>query len=351
MPQEGEGSSGENGMNAGVSMDEKAEDRKMFQSYSGETLSEVSRGGNYAVIAVCVLLSMIFMKTGLLSFFFLMPLGYAVLATGSVWITFFAAAAANMVLSLVLHFHAAPDNGLWTNIFYFTVILFMFNWIMGGRNLRTAYRLIAASAAGAFAFIFLIMNNSGDTGFNKVLAETSELLASMFASSSGNNAAIQQAFTPERVLELIKSISIRGGAVISMLFVFFLNRQLTLTAMWLVKKQKSEFGLVKFFTPPYAIWVLSGALAAVLLSASLKIQTIEILSWNVLTVSVILFLAQGAGIVMHFFTRFTPVIRILASVVIMFMMLSPLCTIVIAAVLILGIAEIWLPIRVKKVES
>ena len=330
-------------MNTCVSLEGHAEDQtKLPQSYSGS---------GYAVIAICVVLSMLFMKTGILSFLFLMPLGYAVLVSGSIWITFFAAAAVNIVLSLVLHLNVAHNVSLWMDIFYFTVILFMFNWIMGGTNLRTAYRLILASLAGAAAFIILIMNNSSDTSFYAVLNDMAELLASILANSSANGEAVQQAFTQERVLELIKSISLRGGAFISMLFIFFLNRQITLTAMWLIKRKRHEISFIQFFAPSYSIWMFSGALAAILLSSMVKSELLEILSWNVLTVSAVLFLAQGAGIIMHLFTRFTHVTRIIASVLAMFLLLSPVNTIAIAAVLILGIAETWLPIRIKKVES
>ena len=315
------------------------------------TSNEVSRGNSYVMIAVCVVLSMIFMKTGILSFLFLVPLGYAILVSGSLWITFLTAAAANIVLSLFLHTHTADNSSLWMDIFYFTTILLMFCWIMGGRNLRTAYRFLIASAAGAAAFIILIMSNRNDSSFYMVLNEMSELLASVFLSSSANDAAVQQAFTPEKVLEMIRSISLRGGAMVSMIFIFFLNRQITLTAMWLVKKQRYKRSLTKFFAPPVTIWVLSGALAAVLLSSVFRIELLEILSWNVLTVCAILFTAQGAGIVLHLFTRFTPVTRIIVSVLVMVLILSPASVIAIAAVLLLGISETWLPIRVKKAGS
>jgi len=335
-----------------VSLEEKDGDQnKLPQSCLDEASGEIYRGNNYLIIAVCVFLSMIFMKTGLLSFLFMVPLGYAVLVSGSLWITFFAAAAANLVISLVLHLRVVNNGSLWMDIFYFTIILLMFTWIIGGKNIRTAYRLILASAAGAIAFNVLIMNNRNDSSFNLILSETAELLASIFASSSGNNAAVQQAFSPERVLELIKSVSLRGGAVFSMLFIFFLNRQITLAAMWLIKRQRNERSLIQYFAPPAAIWAISGAFAAVLLSSMFRITMLEILAWNVLTVCAILFLAQGAGIVMHLSARFTPTVRIFAGVLVMAIMLSPLCAFAAAAVLILGIAETWLPIRVKKVES
>ena len=56
--------------------------------------------GNNVIIIICVVLSMMFMRTGVLSFFFLVPLGYAILVTGSAGFTFLAAAAANIIVSV-----------------------------------------------------------------------------------------------------------------------------------------------------------------------------------------------------------------------------------------------------------
>jgi len=337
MQQEGEGSCTDNGMDTGVSVEEKAAEQiKQPQRY-------LSRN-DYAVIAICVALSIIFMRTGLLSLFFLVPLGYAVLVTGSMWITFFAAAVVNIVVSLIMRQFAGNSSVILADILYFSVILLMFVWIIGGRNLRTTYRFVLASAAGAAAFIVFIMNNENDNNFNVLLAEIAELLSPMFASSSAED---QRFFSPEGLLEMIKSVSLRGGAVFSMFIVFFLNRQLTLTALWLIKKQRSEPTLMQYFTPHQTIWVLSGALATVLIAGIFKIEILEILSWNVLTICVILFLAQGSGIVLYMLSKRTSVVRILISVLFAILIVSPIGIVIIAALLILGIAEIWLPMRMK----
>jgi len=47
-------------------------------------------GNEKAVIAICAALCVLFMKTGFFSFFFLVPLGYAVFVTGSLFAPFFA---------------------------------------------------------------------------------------------------------------------------------------------------------------------------------------------------------------------------------------------------------------------
>ena len=340
MQQEGEGSCTDNGIDTAVSAEEKAAEQiKLPQSYLSKN--------NYAVIAICVALSMIFARTGLLSLFFLVPLGYAVMISGSIWITFFAAAFVNIVISLIMRQLAGSSAGFLADVFYFSVILLMFVWIIGGRSLRTTYRFIIASAAGAAAFIVFIMNNRGGNNFNIILAEMAELLSPMFASSSLDGKEI---LTPERFLGMIKSVSLRGGAVFSMFVVFFLNRQITLTTVLLIKRQRNESTLMQYYAPSQTIWVLSGALATVIISWIFRIEILEILSWNVLTICAILFLAQGTGIVMHLLSKRTSVVRIMISVFFAILLVSPMGVIIIAGLLLLGISETWLPMRIVRSE-
>jgi hypothetical protein len=305
---------------------------------------------NYRIIiAVCAVLTVIFMKTGFFSLFFLVPLGYAVLVTGSLWLPFFAAAILNIVVSVFLQIFADNNSSPWMDIFYFSVVMLMFTWIIGGRNVRTAFRYILAASAGAIAFLVFIMGNRNDTSFNLFLVEMSKMLTSMF-SSPANDAAIQQAFSPERLLELIRGISFRGGALVSMLVVFFLNHRLTLTIVRLVKRQQKDrsLGIIQFFAPPNTVWVLSGALVTVVLTSMFRIDFIEIIAWNVLIACGIIFMTQGAGIIMYLLAKRTLVFRIIASLSIVFLIVSPLSTIAIISLMLLGIAEIWLPLRAKK---
>jgi len=314
-------------------------------------LSQWNAGGvNYVVIAICVILSLIFMKTGLLAFFFLVPLGYAILVSGSVWITFFAASGANIIVSVIMNTFSNGNKSLWLDILYFTIILLLFTWVMGGRNIRAAYRFTIASLAGAAAFLFFIMYNKNDNSFNIILNETAEVFASLF-SASANGANLEQAFTREKIVELIESVSLRGGAVFSMFAVFFLNRQVTISSVLLINKKRVGRSINQYYAPPFTIWVLSGALAAVLLTSIFRIKMLEIISWNILIVCAILFLAQGAGIVAHILSKRTLMVRIAVSILVFFLIISPLSAVVIALLLLLGIAETWLPMRAGRIES
>jgi len=316
---------------------------------SQKKLSQWKAGGvNYLVIAVCVVLSLIFMKTGLLAFFFLVPVGYAVLVSGSVWITFFAAVGANIIVSVVMNSFSGGNQSFWLDAFYMTVILFLFTWVTGGRNLRAAYRFAIASLAGAVVFLFFIMFNKNDNSFNIILNDTAEIFAYLFSSSANE---MGQAFTQERIIELIKNISLRGGAVFSMFIVFFLNRQVSISSVLLINKRRLGRSLNQYYAPPFTIWVLIGALALVLLTSAFRIKALEIISWNVLTVSAVLFLAQGIGIVMHTLSKMSFAVRIAVSITACLLIISPLSAVVLALLLILGIAETWLPMRKLRVES
>ena len=106
---------------------------------------------------------------------------------------------------------------------------------------------------------------------------------------------------------------------------------------------------MEFFAPPVTIWGLSGALVVILLTRMFRIQVLEILAWNILVICAIIFFAQGAGIFLHFLARRSYILRFVFIVLVVMAILSPfLNMIAVTAILILGIAENWLPLRAPK---
>ena len=72
-----------------------------------------------------------------------------------------------------------------------------------------------------------------------------------------------------------------------------------------------------------------------------------------LIICVMIFLAQGGGIVMFTLARrpMSPIMRLLCGIAIVFFLFSPgLNFLAIGALVILGLAENWLPMRVLKQE-
>jgi hypothetical protein len=310
-------------------------------------------------VLICSGISVFLVNSGFLSLFFLVPLGYAILVTGALWQTFVAAAVIHFVTSLFMRVVSGHTYGsFWVEILYFAVMFTGFIWIMSGNrltNIRTAFRFILAAAAGTFVFYIFILNDRSNFGFNILFNDIAAVFSSILSSSPGDDvlrrSLFQDTVTPERVLEVMKSILMRGGALSSFLFLFFINRHLTYKAMQLIKKQKEEQGLVGFFAPQQTIWVFSASLATILLTRMFTVGFFEILAWNVFVVCGIIFMAQGAGILMHLLAKRTPGFRLFVNVLIVLLIFSPLSTIAVTAVLLLGVMENWLPLRGPKMAS
>jgi len=303
----------------------------MQQEISGEKTFGIPVS-KYALITiiVCTALSMFFMRTGFLSFFYLVPLGYAVIVSGSYWYTFIAAALANIVIcifSVVLS--SGNSANMWIDILYLTSMFLMYTWIVGGKNIRTAYRIIIASAAGAVFFLFMVFKM--DSVFFILFTEVAQELFPGLAAMD--------------FMETTRGVLFRGGALVSMMFLFFVNRQLAISAAWLIKRQRNDLGLTGFFAPYGAIWVFTGALATIIISGMFAIEILEILAWNVFIICAIIYLAQGAGILMHLLAKKSSAFKVCSIIFLIVLLLSPLTIIVIAALLLLGIIENWRPFR------
>jgi len=294
-------------------------------------------------ILVCTCLSMFFMRNAFFSLFYLVPLGYAVIVTGLVWHTFFAAAITNIILvagSFLIN--TGNSANLLTEVLYLTALFLGYIWIIGGSNIRTAYRFIISSAAGAVIFLFIV--NRADSVFDILFMRMSEEFSSSIFSAE--------------MLENVKNILLRGGAFISMCFLFFINRQLAISAARLMKKLPftnlniesnkavaDKKGLTSFFAPPNTIWIFCGALATVIMTRTIRIEILEIIAWNVFVICVIIFLVQGTGILLHILAGRTPAFKMTASIMIIVLFISPLGIIAVAALLLLGIIENWVPFR------
>jgi len=317
----------------------------------GEFSAFLKKNSPHVTITICAFLSVFFLNSGMLSLIFLVPMGFAILAGCPFLLTLFVTAGFNIVFSLMTIASSGAQGSIFFELVYLTAMLGGFAWIMGGSaQIRTVYRFIIASAAAALLFLVLFVGSRRDSGFSMLLLAQAELLSSVFASTAGDDAArraaMQQAISPDVIIDAFRAVSLRGGAVITFFFLFFISRQLSITALWLIKKQRNTRGLSAFFVPQNAIWVLSCSLVLLLLTRLLKIEIIEILAWNVFCVCGILFLAQGAGIALHILYRRTQIFRFVANILFIIVMFSPFVNIIaLAALLLLGIAENFVAIR------
>jgi len=289
---------------------------------------------------VCVGMSMFFLRAGFLSFFFLAPLGYAVIVTGSFFMIFFASASTNIILGLTLIASSSESvPGFWIYNVYLTILFLAFTWLIGSTNIRTLYRLIIAAAAGSLALLYEFLR--ADSLLYKVFTDIAIEVSESFSSSNAM-------FESESLIEYLKNFMLKGGAFAGLFFLFILNRKMAFSAVFIFKKQKIDKSLTAFFAPPNAIWILFGSLVTVLLTNFFNIELLNILAWNVFVVCGIIFLAQGAAILMYWQRMRSIGFRIAVNIMIVLILLSPFSTFAIGALVLLGVVENWRPFRLSK---
>ena len=306
-------------------------------------------------------ISVALMRSGFLSFLFLVPLGFSAAASGpaTAWLACVSAVIINggIAVGTGLHY-GSGGGGLVADLLYYTVTALGFTWIMAGGffpRVRTMYRFSIAAVAGALAFLCIVSLTRNSEGFAGFLQSQAEWLSSVYISASGADAArrsvLEHQLTPEKILEALTAVALRGGGLVSAFFLLFVNRQAALGLVRIVRRRSEGRSLSAFHVPVNTIWVLSISLAAVLLATIIKAAIVEIIAWNIVVLCAILFLAQGAGIAFYALTRrpLPPLMRLLCTVLIVVMVCSPgINMAALGLLIILGIAENWLPLRAPK---
>ena len=338
-----------------------------------QTAKSVHRGGKSLLVPVliCAALCAALIRTGFLSLFFLVPLGFCAAAFGpaAAWLCFIFATLGNAVLSIGFSFRfgagltSAGFAGIGSDVLFFTVLALGFTWIMAGPpssvpfipRTRTAFRFIFASIAGSLVLLGVIYSISKDENFLALARSQIEAMSSgLFTTvDSAQQEAMEQLLTPDKIIEALFSLSFRGAALVSMFFMFFISRQAAfIIARLIMRTQENANGeLIRFHTPKKTIWVFSFCLLIIVTCSVFSLNYIGIAAWNVLIICVILFLAQGGGIVLHYLSR-RPVsifMRLFGILLFVLLIFSPGINVAaIVTLVLLGIAENWLPLRVSK---
>jgi hypothetical protein len=331
----------------------------------------LARTGKAAMVPalVCAIISVVLIRAGILSFLFLVPLGICAVLYGTVaaWIASVFAVLGNCVWLAVLVLRFGGSGIGLLDVLVFSVMVLGFTWIMAGNPailnippIRTVLRFMAASVAGALVFLAVIFSLGSNEGFSALLRSQIETVSSAYITESGVSAD-QRAFlegqlSPDRVLELFSLLILRGGALISAVFLFFFSRQTAFLFGRLFRRQAGGMGndLIGFFAPRKAIWILTLCLPVILLCRLPSLRIIEIAAWNVLAICAIMFLAQGGGIVLFNLARrpMPLIMRLLCGIAFVLIIFSPGINVAALGILVLlGIAENWLPLRVVKVKN
>ena len=337
-----------------------------------------------ACAGVCVLM----MRFELFSLFFLVPLGFAAVVYGAAvaWRAFAMAAFGNGFLTIAVSLgrgHGLAGAGM--DVLYFVALAAGFTWVMAGNppwlsqavagraspgqehlevavpsvpQVRTLSRFIAASVVATLGFLGTVYW-FGRNDFAALAPRLESLLSAYISSVAGGDAVrqsvLEYTFAPERVIETVMMLTLRGGALLSAVFLLFFSRQMAFFAARIFRKRGAGSGdLARFFAPRRTIWVLSLSLLAVLLGRSLSMPAVEVLAWNALVMCGLMFLAQGGGVVLfHLARRPMPLLlRVLLGVLFVILVFSPgINFFALGALLVLGIAENWLPMRTAKQDS
>jgi hypothetical protein len=308
-------------------------------------------------------LCVVFLRIGILKFFFLTPLGFAAAGYGAMtgWVALLFAAAGNSLLSV--GFAAAgflPWGEIAWDFLYFTVMPAAFLWILippRGKGwffrLPGVARFAAGSAVSALLALGVLFHLLENEDFLVYVNNQIELVKSLYRVSGADvtQNALLESLTADFILRAVKMVLERGGALASCVFIFFVNRQISFALARLFRRREKAAGLGEFHVPAFLIWVLSFSLLLVLVCRAGALEYGEILGWNILTLCCILYLAQGLGIIRYFLTgtAVPPSRRILISIVLIILLFSfGINAIILGLIILLGIAEHWAPLRRPK---
>ena len=311
-------------------------------------------------------LSLLLLRTGVFALFFLVPLGFVAYRFDyrSAWTAFFFAVIGNFFLAAGAHssLGISLTDTLW-DIIYYGLMALIFTAIVApppalSVKFKGAVRFFCGSCLGAILLTYLFLQVSSSPGFNEYI---NYLINAVFQvnRSSGSDAvqnAMLGSISAEVILEAIQTVMLRGGSLVSCIFLFAVCRQ---TGFFLARlsfrkaavASSESFSLALFRVNPIIIWVFSASLFLIVVTRITSLEIPEIILWNILILCVILYFTQGLGILQFFFVRFamSPFSKVFFVVLLVVVLLSPfLNALLLGGLFLLGVAENWVPLRAPK---
>ena len=307
-----------------------------------------------------------FIKTGFMAPLFLVPLGVVAFRCDYriTWFSVLLAVTGNLVITVVTNISRGGDGSIiFWDILYFSVITSIFTLITAPppgflQRLSAGTRLLGGAFFGAILFTLVFIRSLASSGFLSYLNSLLGSFISIYRSSGADvvQNAMLESLTPQVILNLLKSIVLRGGSLVSCVILFSICRAVSifiarLTARHSGAQINETSSLSAFHVYPNVIWVLSISLFLVIAARMAQLEVPEIILWNLLTLCGILYFAQGAGILQFFLAKPTisPFLKLLLSALFIVFLLSPVLNVVlIGGLVLLGIAENWAPFRAPK---
>ena len=314
---------------------------------------------------VFALLCVFFYQSRLLILFFLLPIGIAgyLYSSMSCWLTVLFS---SVFYGLGLLIFPEPDTlaSISKPVLagFFFLACAAFGWIVSApgksARVRTYLRLIIGSVAVFAGGVFLVRNYLQQDGAYQFVIQTIETAIAIASSLQGadvvQQSLINELFSPEVFLETMRFVALRGGGIAWAMVFLFISRQGALGISGLIRRQRFARGISAFKAPGQLIWVLSFSIFALLISFRVKLEIPEIAAWNVFIVCVMVYIAQGGGIVTYYLNRpGTPrFFRVAANICVILMIFRPgMLAFVLVPMAILGIIENWVPLRVPKTNG
>jgi hypothetical protein len=295
-------------------------------------------------------------------FLFLLPLGFIGFGWGpkTLWTGLGFAILGNCILCLGLGLiYGIPAGTLLWDIFYFTAMATAFAWLilpLDGNSSRIpgAYRLAMGSSLGTLVFIALFFRSLNDQAFYELMGNQIAFILSLYQGSTVTQNAMQDQQNVETVFEIVKNIILRGGALFSAVFIFLINRQISVFLIRLFGGPRRVNVLMGFFVHQKLLWALAAAGLLIPVSLLFRWTVPEIILWNIVTLCVMMYLAQGLGILMYLVSRpnFPVLVRFLLPVLLVVLLFSPgINAVLLGIIVLLGIAENWVSFRALKIKS
>ncbi|MDR2073259.1 MAG: YybS family protein [Spirochaetaceae bacterium] len=316
--------------------------------YRDEVSPPLSAASSLLLAAAGAGASVFCFRTGFLSFFFLIPLALGAFVGGAktAWAGGIAAVTANVIMSLwvYLYQNLNPVFILWSALYYAVMVL-VFTWINAPLSRFWIFQDIPyRMAAGAVLCTLIIVVAL------RFLIEDSQLqrlVANQLTALNGFSG--REGITAEEFTATLVHIGLRGGILASCIIFWWINRQIAVGIVRIVRHTLPGGSILSFYIPPFFVWIFSAALGAVVLGRIGNWEIVEISGWNILTVSGILFCVQGGAIVFYYLLKTPLFFRILANVGIIFLLFIPGAMMTLLGLfLLLGIAENWVSLRTPK---
>ena len=311
---------------------------------------------------VCLLL----VRSVILSFFFLVPLGFLAYRYEYriAWVASVFAIMGNAVLLIGGAISQGfPMAAITWNFLHFTLMVLIFAWIVAPSpvmavKVSLSVRFLSGCCIGALAFIGFFIRIMAAPGFP-------EYISNMMNSLVLQNVSF--GVDAETLLQGMMDIILRGGSLVTCVLLFMFCRQMSLLfARAIPGKTRNSAGeplglylrrmnsLEAFNVAPIMIWVFSVSLFLIVVIRILGLEIPEIILWNILILCAILYLAQGIGILQFFLARPTisPFMKLFFLALLFVLLFSPFLNgILLIGLVLLGIAENWVPFRALKQNS